>query len=106
VNEYFFCQELRQTTTGADTFELVDENVKKHNLTWNNCISVCTDGAPAMQGRHKGFVAQVLKINQSIQIVHCMIHREVLVSKSISPILAKVLKEVISVVNYIKANSL
>ncbi|UYV70775.1 K02A2.6-like, partial [Cordylochernes scorpioides] len=50
VNNYFFCKELKQRTTGADIFELVDENVMKYNLRWENCVSVCTDGAPAMKG--------------------------------------------------------
>ena len=29
VSDYFFCQELKQTTTGEDIFELVNANVKK-----------------------------------------------------------------------------
>ncbi|UYV77618.1 hypothetical protein LAZ67_15001747 [Cordylochernes scorpioides] len=40
VNNYFFCKELKQRTTGADIFELVDENVMKYNLRWENCVSV------------------------------------------------------------------
>ncbi|UYV62972.1 hypothetical protein LAZ67_2002685 [Cordylochernes scorpioides] len=87
VNNYFFCKELKQRTTGADIFELVDENVMKYNLRWENCVSVCTDGAPAMK-------------------VHCMIHREMLVSKSVPPILVTTLDEVVKVVNYIKSNAL
>ncbi|UYV82490.1 hypothetical protein LAZ67_21002496 [Cordylochernes scorpioides] len=49
VNNYYFCKELKQRTTGADIFELVDENVMKYNLRWENCVSVCTDGAPSMK---------------------------------------------------------
>lgn len=105
-NHYFFCQELKQTTTGKDIFDLVDENVKKNNLRWENCVSVCTDGASAMLGHKKGFAAKVLEENQSIKIVHCMIHREVLVSKSLPANLKKVLDEVVKVVNFIKANAL
>ena len=59
-----------------------------------------------MQGRKKGFVAKVLERNQNVRIVHCMIHREVLVSKALPPILKETLGEVINVVNYIKANAL
>ncbi|UYV84098.1 hypothetical protein LAZ67_X001171 [Cordylochernes scorpioides] len=61
VNNYFFCKELKQRTTGADIFELVDENVMKYNLRWENCVSVCTDGAPAMKGSRKGLIAHVIK---------------------------------------------
>jgi hypothetical protein len=48
-----------------------------------------------MQSRQKCFVAQVLKINQSIQLF-CFI----------PPTLANVLKKVVCVLNYIKANQL
>lgn len=106
VNEYFFCQELSQTTTGEDIFELIDKNVKKYNLNWENCISICTDGAPAMQGRKKGFVAHALKKNDNIQIVHCMLHREALLSKALPSTLKETLSEVVNVVNFIKSNAL
>lgn len=106
VHDFFFCQELRQTTTGDDIFKLVNENVKKNNLRWENCVSVCNDGAPAMEGRKKGFVAHVLTKNQDAKIVHCMIHREVLVAKAVPSILKKVLDKVVKVVNHIKRNSL
>ncbi|UYV81801.1 SH3BP5 [Cordylochernes scorpioides] len=55
VNNYFFCKELKQRTTGADIFELVDENVMKYNLRWENCVSVCTDGAPAIKENFASF---------------------------------------------------
>ncbi|UYV64181.1 ZBED8 [Cordylochernes scorpioides] len=106
VNNYFFCKELKQRTTGADIFELVDENVMKYNLRWENCVSVCTDGAPAMKGSRKGLIAHVIKKNPNIKFVHCMIHREMLVSKSVPPILVTTLDEVVKVVNYIKSNAL
>lgn len=106
VNEYFFCRELHSTTTGKDIFELVDDSVKKFGLNWENCVSVCTDGAPAMQGRKKGFVSHVLRQNGNVEIVHCMIHREVLVSKSLQPELSATLMQVVKVVNYIKGNHL
>ncbi|UYV60659.1 hypothetical protein LAZ67_1001772 [Cordylochernes scorpioides] len=106
VNNYFFCKELKQRTTGADIFELVDENVMKYNLRWENCVSVCTDGAPAMKGSRKGLIAHVIKKNPNIKFVHCMIHREMLASKSVPPILVTTLDEVVKVVNYIKSNAL
>jgi hypothetical protein len=46
AKEYFICQELSQTMTGSEIFELFNENVRKHKKTKNNCI--CTNGAPAM----------------------------------------------------------
>lgn len=105
-NQFFFCSELKETTTGQDIFELVDQNIESKGLKWENCVSICTDGAPAMQGRKKGFVAHVLKINPMVEIVHCMIHREVLVSKALPEKLSQAMSEVVKVVNYVKSNAL
>ncbi|UYV82254.1 hypothetical protein LAZ67_21001467 [Cordylochernes scorpioides] len=88
VNNYFFCKELKQRTTGADIFELVDENVMNYERFKKGIDSTC----------HKK--------NPNIKFVHCMIHREMLVSKSVSPILVTTLDEVVKVVNYIKSNAL
>ncbi|UYV63982.1 SF3B3 [Cordylochernes scorpioides] len=88
VNNYFFCKELKQRTTGADIFELVDENVMNYERFKKGIDSTC----------HKK--------NPNIKFVHCMIHREMLVSKSVPPILVTTLDEVVKVVNYIKSNAL
>ena len=106
INEYFFCRELISTSTGEDVFLIVNDSVKEFGLKWKDCVSVCTDGAPSMQGRNKGFVAHVLRQNKDVRIVHCMIHREVLVSKALPSGLSSTLNEVVKVVNYIKANPL
>lgn len=106
TNQFFFCEDLKETTKGIDIFQLVHKNVESKGLCWKNCLSICADGAPAMQGRHKGFVAHVLKLNPNIKIVHCMIHREVLVTKCLPDSIGQTMSEVINVVNYIKSNSL
>jgi zinc finger BED domain-containing protein 5/7/8/9 len=105
-NQFFFCSELKETTTGQNIFELVNQNVESRGLKWGKCISICTDGAPSMQGRRIGFVSHALRHNPNIKIVHCMIHREVLVSKALPDQLYKTMNEVIKVVNYIKSNPL
>lgn len=92
-NQFFFCSDLKETTTGQDIFKLVDQNVESRGLKWIKCISICTDGAPSMQGRRKGFVTHALKLNPNIKIVHCMIHREVLVSKALPDQLYKTMKK-------------
>jgi hypothetical protein len=106
IEQFFFCDDLKTTTTGKDVFELVNQKVLEKGLLWKNCVSVCTDGAPSMQGCNKGFIAHVLNINPNVEIVHCMIHREVLVSKSLPPGLSQTLQDVVRVVNHVKTNSL
>lgn len=80
--------------------------MKLRGIKWENCESVCADGAPAMQGRKKGFVAYVLNINPNVKIIHCMIHREVLASKALPENLTQTMNQVIKIVNHIKSNSL
>lgn len=105
-NQFLFCLELVQTTTGQDVFKLVDENIRSRNLKWKNCVSICTDGAPSMLGKIKGFAALVLAVNPSVMIVHCMIHREALMTKVLPENLQLVMRQVVVIVNFIKANAL
>ena len=106
VNELLFCKELDSTTTGEDIFELVNENVLLSKLKWSNCVSVCTDGCPSMQGKNKGFVAYVRQKNPNVVIVHCMVHREALVAKSLPKDLQTIMNQVCQVVNFIKSRPL
>ena len=56
-----------------------------------------------MQGKNRGFVAHVCHQNPNVFVVHCMIHREALVFKTLPTNLHSVMKEVIEVINFIKA---
>ena len=40
VSEYFFCDELRETTTGKDIFDLVDSKTQQFGMEWKHCISI------------------------------------------------------------------
>jgi hypothetical protein len=44
---------------------------------------VCTDDAPALTGRIKGFLAFVKKLNPTLITTHCFLHREALTMKSV-----------------------
>ncbi|XP_025423626.1 zinc finger MYM-type protein 6-like [Sipha flava] len=39
------CCELPSHTTGSEVFKRLNEYLKKNQLNWENCVSVCTDGA-------------------------------------------------------------
>jgi len=106
MTQFFFCSELKERTTGEEIFKLVNEKVLSNGMLWENCINICTDGAPAMQGKSKGFVSYALKENPEINVIHCMIHKEVLVSKCLPEDLLKVMNNVVKVVNHIKSNAL
>ena len=67
-DEFFFCSPIETTTTGAGTFSLMDKFQLDEGLNWNNCISLCTDGAPAMLGADRDFTALVKLANPSVGI--------------------------------------
>lgn len=106
VEEYFFCDDLKQTTTGKDIFEMVDSKVALNGMSWKFCVSICMDGAPSMQGHKKGFAAYVLEQNSAIKVNHCMIHREMLMSKNLPEKLKTTMNDVVKIVNYIKSSAL
>ena len=102
-----FFQPLEGQTTGIDIFIKVDTFFKGVDFSWDNCISVCTDGAAAMADKDIGFQSKVKSAtNTSITFTHCMIHREALVAKKMSTDLHKVLSVAIKIINYIKSNAL
>ena len=103
--EFLFCTPLTTTATGADIFNVVDNFQQEEGINWENCVSLCTDGAPAMLGARHGFTARVRQINASVQVVHCLLHCENLAAQHLSLDLSAVMKEVVGVVNFIKASA-
>ncbi|XP_025410789.1 zinc finger BED domain-containing protein 5-like [Sipha flava] len=70
------------------------------------CISLpfnTTDGARAMSGTRSGLQARLKTINSSIIWHHCCIHREALAAKNMPEKLNEVLRDIVQVVNLIKA---
>ena len=59
-----------------------------------------------MIGSIKGFVSLGKKVNSEIIATHCFLYREVLIGKTLNSDFTHALKEVIEMVNYIKAKPL
>ncbi len=55
-----------------------------------------------MAGKRGGLQALVKRVSPNVQWTHCMIHREALASKQVSPELKDVMTDIIATVNYIK----
>ena len=106
VEHIVFCKPLPEKTTGEDIFHLIDCFFTEHELDWKRCSHVCTDGAASMTGRHRGLVARIRQVNPDIQGMHCIIHREALASKRMSPELDSVLTDSVKVINFIKSRPL
>ena len=103
--EFLFCTPQTTIATGPDIFNVVNNFQQQEGIRWENCVSLCTDGAPAMLGARHGFTARVRQINPSVQVVHCLLHRENLAAQHLSLDLSAVMKEVVGVVNFIKASA-
>ena len=98
---------LPGTTTSFDIFKTLDSYFQKHGIEWKKCISICTDGAANMTGHHSGVVAEIKNvIHPDLLSIHCIIHREHLVAKKMSPELHEVLSDVIKIINEIQQKAL
>ena len=104
--DLLFCKPSHGRTTGMDIFQKVDEFFTEVGLFWTDCVGVCTDGAAAMTGHTAGFHARVRSASDTpITFTHCMIHREALVAKKISPNL-NVVQDAVKIINCIKSRAL
>ena len=80
LENFLSCKALRERTTADEIFRCVDQYLESANLSWQKCVGICTDGAPAMAGSISGFVSLIKKKNPNVTITYCFIHRETLVA--------------------------
>lgn len=106
VNQFLCCKQLTERTTGQNVFDSISSYLDKFNITWDQCVGICTDGAPSMVGSIKGFTTLAKKKNPNIISTHCFLHRESLISKTLPITLKSVLDKIVSMVNYIKSRPL
>ncbi|XP_067947212.1 zinc finger BED domain-containing protein 5-like [Watersipora subatra] len=107
IKEHFlFCKTLPEKTTGEEIFRFTSQYLNHGGLTWDNCTSVCTDGAAAMVGCTKGLVSRAKEKNPDLIVTHCFLHREALVAKTLLAELVPVLDDVVRIVNFVKTRPL
>ena len=104
--EFLNCLEIKGHTSAHDIFSTISDYFENIDLKMTDCISVCTDGAANMTGKHSGLVAKMKQVAPNIIGTHCMIHREMLASKNISAELNQVLTTAVKTVNFIKSSAL
>lgn len=92
--------------TGEALCDVVETFLREHEISCDNISSICTDGAPSMIGREKGFATRLVK-ERNIFTMHCILHRENLAAKKIgNHDLQESLQTVVSAVNKIKSRAL
>ena len=105
--ELLCCINLPGRTTGSEIFTLLNKYFSEKQIDWRNCVGVCTDGAANMTGYRSGKVAKIKEIaRKEMLFTHCIIHREYLASKKVSPDLKNVLNIAVKIVIAIRSRPL
>ena len=104
--ELFCCIDLPGCTTGSEIFRLLNTYFSER-INWANCEGVCTDRAASMTGYRFGVVAEIKEVeHKEMLFTHCIIHREHLALKKLSPDVKNVLTNVVKIVNAIRSRPL
>jgi len=108
IQEEVLCfLKLLSFTTSDQIFESINSYFEQKNIPWNKCIGICTDGAAAMVGTHKGVVSRIQQISHKDVIkTHCVLHREQLAAKNMSEDLHTVLNDCVKIVNQIRNSAI
>ena len=61
-------QKLPETAKEQDGYDALNSRLESCELTWQNCVGICTDGAPAMTGNVKGLVSLAQQQNPNTMI--------------------------------------
>ena len=104
VDEFLFCQEMKEKTRAKDVFDLVNAFLRENSIAWNKVGSVCTDDAPAMIGHQSSFVALMKQVAPHIVSNHCTIHKYALACKTLLK-LKNVFGSVVKAVNFIRSRA-
>jgi hypothetical protein len=101
-----FCLPLSERCTGSDIFKAVNDYFTAEIFLGQTAsVSVQTE-QQLLTGHKKFFQAEVQQIGPHVNFIHCIIHRQALVSRDLQPILHSVLQEAVKVVNFVNARPL
>ena len=89
--EFLFCESLQTTATASDVMNLIKAFFGKHDIPLEKIGFACTDGALAMLGCKLGFVTLLKEMNSNLVIIHCILHRYALMSKTLPDNLKEVM---------------
>ena len=105
VHADMLCALLLQPTLQLQNYSSVNDYVSR-KLNWSFCVGICADRVAAMTGQLSGFTTWVKEVASECESTHCVIHRERLASRKMSPELNNVLQDVIKIINHIKIYAL
>jgi hypothetical protein len=102
VENVLFCKRITASAKVQDLFEILDTFISENSLEWTKWVGVCTDGARSMSGCYGGLQTLIRNKAPETLWTHCVIHKEALTSKYLSPVLNHVLEYAVNVVSFIK----
>ena len=77
-------------------------SLDKFNIDWKNIHSITADGAPALTGKHNGFITLFKKsVDHEIVSYHCLIHQQQLCAQKIN-----MMTDLVMAVNLIRSRDL
>ena len=110
TEELLSMESMKDTTTGEDIFECVENTFCTMELPWQKMVSVTTDGCPSLTGKNVGLLKRLsnrvaeVDCTRELIFLHCIIHQEVLCKKVLD--MKHVVDPVVKIVNFIWAKDL
>ena len=93
---------LHGTTKGSDIYNSLVSVINSYG-GFKKCSSVVTDGAPAMVGQKTGLVGLLKSNGVNCPTFHCIIHQEVLCTKTLQ--MSDIMNSVMGIVNVIRGEN-
>ena len=95
------CQ-IKGTTTGKCIHEFVNLLLDKFNIDRKNIYSISADGAPALTGKHNGFITLFKEsVDHEILRYHCLIHQQQLCAQKLN--MKHLMTDLVKAVNFIRS---
>ncbi|XP_070408070.1 general transcription factor II-I repeat domain-containing protein 2-like [Nothobranchius furzeri] len=96
---------LQTTTRGVDIYNAVKSFLVENEVPLEKLVSMTTDGAPAMIGRHAGFIAHCKGDTDFPTFLHyhCIIHQQAICSKVTG--FEHVMTPVVKIINSIRSKA-
>ena len=110
TEELLSMESLKGSTTGQDMFDAVMHSLEKLQLCLDKLVSITTDGAPSLTGKHSGLIKRInFKIQadhplHKLHSFHCIIHQESLCKSRLD--FKHVVDPVVQAVNVIRSRGL
>ena len=90
TEEFLSMESKKDTTTGEDIFECVENAFCTMELPWHKMVSVTSDGCPSLTGKNVGLLKRLsdrvaeVDCTRELIFLHCIIHQDVLCKRCLT----------------------